>query len=165
MAEIIQPGVLKTPKPKRKFKVTDIVIFLVLVVVIIALLVTLLGKLRLKHEVSSARVVSDRLISDISKKDTNNARGLGDAKFQAKNSNAQLAALFDSIVTTAPGKPKVDRQIVSNANHTKGVYVIYKYGNKTPYYIRVAVSRTDRANKWQLVGISGDSSETALIVK
>lgn len=162
--EIFKPQILARV-PRRRFKLTDIFVFVVLLVVIVALAITLFGKLNLKHEVSSARAVSDRVISDIGKQNARGASALGDSQFQARHSEMQLKQLFTSTAQIAKGNPSVDRQIVSNGKNLQMVNIIYKYSSKPPYFIRITVDKTSTSHKWELVGISGNSSEAALIVK
>ena len=151
------------PTVKKRFGVFDILIFLGIAAVIVVLLVTIFSKLSLKHEVSSARVIADRTISDISKQNGADARTLGDKKFQASNSAAKLKAVFTSASAFAKGTPTIVRQTVANTKQAQNVIFIYKYGSKTPYYFRITTSKPAGSGTWQLVGIGGNSSEAALL--
>lgn len=164
MAESTEPQ-LPSSQRRRRFKLLDVLIFLIVVGVIAALGITLMGKLHLKHEVSDARLVSDRIVRDISTENAADARSLGDASFQAVHSTAQLKSVFISAKEVAKGHAVVDRQTVSNAKDLQVVNIIYVYPSKPPYYIRVAVAKTHSNAKWQLVGITGNSSEARLIIK
>lgn len=143
----------------------DVLLAMVLIAVIIALTVTLISRLRLKHEVAAARSVTDRVVQDITRTDASDAWHLGDSRFQTKHSETQLKALFSSVNQIATGTPTAERQIVANSTPVDTVYIIYKYPGKTPYYIRVAVGRTAGSQPWRLTGISGDTDEASLIIK
>lgn len=143
----------------------DVLLFVILIAVIIALAVTLISRLRLKHEVAAARSVTDRLVQDISRADASDAWHLGDTGFRAKHSETELKALFTSIDQIAKGTPTAERQIVANSAPVDTVYIVYGYPSKTPYYIRIAASRTAGSQQWHLTGISGDTDEASLIIK
>ena len=146
-----------------RFRLIDFIVFAVIAVVIVVLSLTLIGKLRLKSEVSGAQVVADRVISDISKQNGAEARSLGDKKFQNLNSTTKLNSIFKSASQLAKGQPTVVRKTVDNTKQAQNVYFIYKYGDKSPYYIRINTSKLDGSDKWQLVGISGNASQAALL--
>lgn len=158
----MEPAV-KAERQKRKLKVTDIIFIVVILVVIIALLITLTGKLHLKSEVSAARKITDRLITDISKVNGTDAKSLGTPQFQSQNSASNLNTQFEAVNTHTNGSASVVRQTVDHKSKPDTVFIIYKYGGKTPYYIRVAAAQSNGA--WHLVSLLGSANETKLIVK
>jgi len=165
MAEIVEPGVLQTAKPKRKLrlKITDVIAFAVILAVIAVLVVTLHSKLQLKHDVSGAKVVSDKVIADIYRRDGMAVRSLGSSSFKSNYSAQQLTAQFKAIKVATSQMPKLDRQMVASGNKGRHVYFIYKYSTfKVPYYIRTALAQKNGV--WQLITISGSVDESKLII-
>ncbi|HSX05591.1 MAG TPA: hypothetical protein VLF69_03940 [Candidatus Saccharimonadales bacterium] len=167
MAEVVEPGVLKHNTPKRKLKVraSDLITFGIITVVIVILALTLMSKLQLKHNVTSARAVSDKVIADIAKRDGAAVRALGSAEFQRAYSSNTLTQGFNAIKVVTPGHAVVDRQIVDHGKNTV-VYIVYKYPPhlaKQPYFIRVAV--TNLNGKWLLTNVAGSASESSLLVQ
>jgi len=170
--EIIEPGVLKTPKPSRKLKISDIVIFTVLAVVIILLTVTLVSKLNLKHEVAQAKVVADKVVHDMSKQNTAGIRALGDKKFQADHTAAELSTAL-TFKTTPPitfsqlygdSKPTVDRQIVANNSRGQHVAIVYRYDKlKVPFFVRIDTIKAPGTAQWHLQALSASQDEVSLL--
>lgn len=175
MSDVIQPGVLETPKRRRpKLKITDIIIFSIILIVIVVLSVTIISKLQLKHEVSQAKAVSDKVIAAMSKQDTAAIRSLGDKKFQAKNSAASLnSALTFRPADSEPitfsnlygdSKPSVADQIVANNSTGKHVAIIYRYDKlKVPFFVRVETAESKGATNWTLQSLSASSNESSLM--
>jgi hypothetical protein len=167
MTEIVEPGVLDhKPRRKLKIKTSDIIIFAVMAVVIGVLAVTLIGKLQLKHDVASAHTVTDKVITDIAKRDGAAARKLGSPKFQSSYSAEQLTTQFKNIEIVTGGKATVDHETLSKGKTGRTVFIIYKYpphlANQS-YFVRVAASPNDKG-KWQLTNISGTADEASLRV-
>ena len=153
-----------TRRSRRGLRVIDIVAATVILAVIVVLCMTLVSKLQLKHEVNTARVVADRTLHDIVRVDAKDARELGDTKFQAAHSTAQLQNLFKNASVYAKGSPELERQIVDNASSGQAVTFVYRYGKDKPYYFQIIVSKSDQTDGWRLTGISGGSTVTALDV-
>lgn len=147
---------------RRGLKLIDIIMAVVIVAVIVFLSVILIGKLRLKHEVSTARVVADRVLHDIISANAKDARSLGDQKFQADHSTAELQDLFKNASTYAKGSPDLERQLVNNGSAGQTVTFVYHYGSSKPYYFQIKVDKPAHANSWQLTGISGGNTVTGL---
>jgi len=167
MTETTEPAAVPNQKAKRAIKIrpTDVVIFAVMAVIIVVLAITLTSKLQLKHDVSNARVVSDKVIADIGKRDGTAVRSLGDKKFQALYTADQLTTQFKNIAIVTGGKATVDKQIVSHGKTGKTVFIVYKYPPKIakqPYFISVSVS-PDKNGTWQLTHIGGSADENAAL--
>lgn len=164
MTEIVQPSVLETPRKRRKVKISDIIIFAVLIAVIVGLAVFLFQKIELKQDANRAQVVSDKVIGDLQKRDGTAARALGSSKFKATYSDAQLTAQFKAVEIATLKAPSLDRTIVYDGNKGRVVYFIYKYSAlKVPYYVRTAITKD--SGKWELTNISGNADETQLLVQ
>jgi hypothetical protein len=153
-----------TRRSRRGLRVIDIVAATVILAVIVVLCMTLVSKLQLKHEVSTARVVADRTLHDIVSVNAKDARSLGDAQFQVAHSTTQLQNLFKNASVYAKGSPELERQIVDNGSAGQAVTFVYRYGQAKPYYFQIIVSKSDQTNGWRLTGISGSSTVTALDV-
>jgi hypothetical protein len=154
------------PKPaKKRLKVLDVVVFAVIGVVIVFLGATLASRLSLKNQVAEAQAVADRVIADIAKKDAKDARSLATKEFQAARPIEELNELFVAAGGYAKGTPTISRQTVATTENSDNVIFIYKYGGKQPYYFRVVVSKPAGTDTWKLSGLTGNSSETALVVK
>jgi len=160
--ETREPRTLEPTTPARrklKLKVSDLVVFGVLILAIVGLSYFIVSKLQLKHDVHSARVISDQVVVDIGKRDGAAARKLGNAKFQSTYSDATLTSQFKAIEVVTSGKPSVAGQTVSRGKSGKTVLILYKYPAKladTPYYVQVSV--TEKSGKWALTNISGGST-------
>lgn len=172
-AQIHRPGVLETPKKRRKIRISDIIVFAIIIIVVISLVVFIFGRLNLKHEVAQAKVVSGKVVAALAKQDTKTIRALGDKQFQAKNSAASLntALTFHDQNSTAikfadlygDATPTVDRQIVANNSRGKHVAIIYRYNKlKVPFYVRVDVGQDPGSSTWTLQALSASSDETSL---
>jgi hypothetical protein len=160
--ETHEPRVLVDSQPKRRklaVKISDLVIFGVLIVAIIALSYFIITKVQLKRDVNSARHISDQVVTDIAKHDGAAARALGNAKFQSTYSADALTKQFKSIEVVTSARPSVAGQSVSHGKTGKTVLILYKYPAKLasqPYYVQVAV--TQQSGKWALTNISGGST-------
>jgi hypothetical protein len=164
MAEVTQPGVLATPKKRRKVRVTDIIVFGILLIIIVGLLVTIFNKLSLKAAVNGARPVSDKAIAALQARNGSAAWKLGDKSFQAKNSAANLTLLFKHEEVATLKNPTLDRTIVYNDKTGRTVFFIYKYtALKVPFYIRTGV--TKESGGWKLSSLSGSLDESRLIIQ
>jgi len=166
MTEIIEPGTLDPNPPRRKLKlkISDIVIFGIMLIVIAVLVVTLISKLSLKHDVANAKVISDKTIADIQRRDGTAARKLGTKEFQKTYSAATLTKQFKTIEVATLKPPVLDRTIAASGKSGRTVYFIYKYSAlKVPYYIRTAVNA--KSGSWQLTNISGSADESSLITQ
>lgn len=156
----------KADKPLRirRFKLLDVIITVIVLAVIAALAYALITQLNLKREVSAARAVTDRLISDIQKQDASDAHRLGDKTFQQQNSVAALAAQFKAVdAYTAKATAVSDRTTVTNDSNGQAVSVIYKYSGKKPFYIRVIVTKPKGASSWHVVNLNGNIKESPLL--
>lgn len=170
-AEIIEPGVLKTAKPRRKLKISDIIVFAVLAVVIIVLIMTILSKLSLKHEVTQAQVVSDKVISYMAKQNTTAIRTLGDKNFQSDHTASELSTAL-TFKTTPPitfaalygdAKPTVDQKIVTNNTRGQHVVIIYRYDKlKVPFFVRIDTIKAPGDSQWHLQALSASPDGVGL---
>jgi len=147
---------------KRRFKLSDIIFMLVFLVIIAALVITLAKQLGLRHEASSARAASDKLISAMQAGDGAKARALGDASFQSQHSNAQLASLFKQSKAYTVGTPTVVKQTVNNGKAAHVVSTYYKFDGKKPFYVRVTVIEPNGGDVWQVINFSGDTNLNTL---
>jgi ABC-type Fe3+ transport system substrate-binding protein len=147
---------------KRRLKLTDALIILVFIVIIAFLAVTLAKQLALRHEASSARTTSDKLITAMQAQDGARARQLGDASFQAQHSPAQLAGLFKQSKPYTAGTPTVVKQTVNNGKVAHVVSTYYKFNAKKPFYVRVTVVEPNGKTTWQVINFSGDTSLASL---
>lgn len=170
--EINEQHAPEAPKRKLRVRWTDVVIFGVIVIVIIGMAVFIVNKLSLKHEVSQARVVTDKVVADMAKQNTAAIRSLGNKQFQTDHTAAEL----DSALTfkTSPPikfselygdtKPTVDQQIVANNARGKHVVIIYRYDKlKIPFFVRVDTIQTPGSNAWQLQALSANPDESKLL--
>lgn len=158
---------------RLKVRPTDVIVFAIIIAIIASLSVFIINRLSLKHEVSQARNVADKVVADLAKQDTTGIRALGDKSFQAKNSAASLstALTFHDQNGTAikfadlygDATPTVDQQIVANNSRGQHVAIIYRYDKlKVPFYVRVDISQAPGATAWTLQGLSASSDETSL---
>lgn len=165
---------LQDKPARKKIKLFDIVALALVVIVIVVLAMTLIGKLTLKHEVSQAKAVSDKVVLALAKQDTTAIRSLGDASFQKKNSASSLntALTFQPTDSTSAvtfgnlygdSKPTIAHEIVGNNSRGKHVAMIYRYDKfKVPFFVRVNVG-TSGNSSWALQGLSASSNEAAMI--
>jgi len=165
MSETAEPRTVKGVKKRSWLRahIWDLLIGIVLVVVILGLADLLVSKLSVKHEVSSARVVSDKVILDMQKQDATDAYKLGGKKFQQSLSAAQLAKQFDTIKSVTSSRPSVDNQTLYK-DHVNGdiVFVIYKFPAQVPFYIRLGIIK--ESGQWKLTSVKGSVTESELIV-
>lgn len=151
-------------KRKLPFKITDLIIFSIIIAVIVILSLTLVRKLGLKHDTAAARPIADKAIADIQKRDGSAARTLGSPTFQKTYTAAQLTTQFKTIEIATLKSPKLDRTIVFDGNKGRTVFFIYKYtALKVPFYIRIGVG--EQAGNWKLTQLSGSADESTLIIK
>lgn len=151
----------KTNK-KRRFKLTDILLFVIFTAVVVLLVATLVNQLSLRHEVNSARITTDQLIAAMEKQDAPAARKLGDATFQAQHNTSQLSYIFDQAKTETTGNAKVVKQTVNNGKVNKVVSVYYGFTAQKPYYVRVTVYEQNGTSNWHVINFSGNASLTSL---
>lgn len=149
------------PATKSRFRLLDVVISLIILAIIVILAVILFKQLHIKHEVSAATGVSDQILTDIRRGDAQTVYNLGDARFQKDNSVDQLRSDITALNQTATGTPTVVRRTLLHGTQTDSVSVIYKFGSKTPYYLRVIT--TDENGSWKLYSLTGNSSENPLL--
>lgn len=154
---------IRPHRRSRRLKPFDVIFIVVVVALCVVLLRILLGQLSLRNEVSGAKVITNRVASDIRKVDATDVYKLAGSKFQADHSTAQLQSLFKSVNQYATGTPVIVKQTVANSNASDNVAIIYKYAPSKPYYIRITVSKPKNVSTWQLVGLSGNDSEAALL--
>lgn len=161
-------------QPDKKLKTIDIVAIVVVTVIVAVLGWTLYSKLQLKHEVSQAQTVSDKVVAAMAKQDTETVRKLGDKQFQAKNTAASLSQNLTSkpesgsVVTFAQlygkSKPTIDQRIVTNSSDGQHVAFIYRYDTlKVPLFVRVGVVKTSGSDKWVLQNLSVSPDESKLL--
>lgn len=153
----------KPSKPTRRIKVTDVLILLVFAIVIIVLVKTLTNKLSLQHEVSSAKITTSRVVNDMQKQNATDIYNLGNKTFQTSHSTAQLQNLTVAAKSYVQGTPTDVRRTVTNDKYGQKVAVIYKFNNKKPFYVGVTVNKLKGADKWSLIGLSGNANEAELI--
>jgi hypothetical protein len=167
MTEVVEPGTITPetePKPRRKLKIkiSDVIALVIIVAVIIGLSVFIVNKITLKHDVADARIVADKVIADLQKRDGAAAYKLGNKKFQKSYTADALTKQFKAVEVATLKKPALDRTTVSSDKHA--VVFVYKYtALKVPYYVRVILS--DKAGPWQLTNISGNADESQLLVQ
>lgn len=150
-----------TLKPRR-IRVTDILLVVIFVAICGVLIRTMWSQMSLKHEVTSAQVVSDKVVEDIAKQDASAAHDLGSADFKTHHPASQLTGLFQNAQPYIKGTRSVDKRTISNQSHNQTVYVVYRYGGSKPYFIRIAVTKPAGEPAWQLNGISGNPDESQL---
>jgi len=164
MAENVTAAVPKPSAKRSKVKITDVIVFTILLAIIVGLAVFLFQKIELKRDASHAQTVSDKVIADLQKRDGGAARTLGSSKFKSTYSDAQLTAQFKAVEVATLKAPSLDRTIVYDGSKGRVVYFIYKYSAlKVPYYIRTAITKD--SGKWELTNISGNADETQLLVQ
>jgi hypothetical protein len=164
MDETTEPRALQAEKPQRKLpvKISDIIIFAVIIAVIAGLVFFITTKLQLKHDVAAARIVSDKVIADIQKRDGAAAYRLGTPTFQSSYTADQLTKQFKAIEIATLKAPSLDRQVVADGSSGRTVFFIYRYSAlKVPYFIRTAIQEKP-GNKWQLINITGNADESQL---
>ena len=150
---------------RRRIKLTDILFILGFVAVIAVLSLMLVRQLSLKHEVADAKVVANRVITDVQKQRASDALDLGDKTFQENHSPQELQSLFKAAQLYVSGSATVSKQVVTNSKKNDVVSIIYKFHTKKPYYLRVTVGKINGTDKWYLIGLGGNASEATLLKK
>jgi hypothetical protein len=146
-------------KQRHRISVVDAVIAVFILIFVLFLAKSLLDQLSLRHEVSSAKTVTNSVITDFKNQDAAGALKLGDATFKAEHTQAQLQNLFKTTNPYLVGPPTVVKQTVANGATASGVGIVYKYGSQHPFYVQVIVRKTKQGNVWQLYSVSGNASE------
>jgi|GEM_PF-6372748 len=149
-------------KPRRKLKISDIFIFVLLVIVAVVLISVLTKQLSLKHEVSSARDATNGFLTDIRKQDATTAFKFGDSAFQAKYTEKELANLFTSLHTLIRPNPIIIKQTADNGTANQVVSIYYQFPDKPTYYFAVTVIRPNGTTKWELLNFSGSPTQADL---
>ena len=150
----------------------DVLIFVIIAGVIVGLTSFIVHRLSLKHEVSDAKVVSDKTLAAMAKQNTAAIHALGDKSFQAHHTASELDDAL-TFKTTPPikfsemyGKAKPVVDIQSVANNAKGQHVatIYRYDDlKVPFYVRIDTIKPPQAKQWYLQALSASADESQLI--
>jgi hypothetical protein len=149
------------PKGRRLIKPGELILSIVFVAVCAVLIAILLNKLRLRRDVSNARTVSDKVITDIRRRDGAGIRSLGSPKFQQTYSAAELTQDFKSVEIATLKTPTLDRQIVVDGSSGRVIYFVYKYtALKVPFYVRTTIQH--QSGHWYLTGVNGNIDETTL---
>ncbi|HEY4161337.1 MAG TPA: hypothetical protein VGM08_04720 [Candidatus Saccharimonadales bacterium] len=161
MSEDNQPAKTK-PKRRSFIKPGELIAGVVFVAVCAVLIVTLVNKLALRHDVTSAKTVADKTIVDIKRTNGAGAYALGSPKFKKTISASALTGQFKTIAVTTGKAPTLDRQIVVDGSSGRTVYFVYKYTTlKVPFYIRVGVQH--QSTHWYLVAVTGNVDESTLV--
>jgi hypothetical protein len=158
---------LPSVKSLRKLRVTikEIAILVGFVVIVALLAAFIYNKLKLKHDVAAATVVTNQVINDVAKRDGAAARSLGNAKFKSTYTAAALTKQFQAIELVTSEKPTVDVQAASTGKAGKTVLIVYKYPKKLagqPFFIGVSVTQAKGSHSWQLTNISGSADESKI---
>ncbi len=153
------------PKVKRKrrsfIKIHELIAGIVFITICALLIATLVNKLTLKHDVTSAKAIASKTVVDIQHVNGRDAYALGSPKFKKAISADALTNQFKAIAVTTGKAPTLDGWIAANAPAGRTVYFIYKYTTlKVPFYIRIGVQQQD--NHWYLVAVTGNVDESAL---
>ena len=157
----LQPDSSTKSKLRLSVKPADIIIIAVFVVVVVVLVVTLINKITITHDVTNARAVSIKVISDIQARNGEGVYELGSPDFQKSYSATQLTSYFKGITIATLKPPALVNTVESGSSSSRAVYFIYKYtALKVPYYIRTEVHKS--SGKWELLSISGNADETQL---
>jgi len=153
------------PKPeRRKLKLTDVLIVVVFLIIIGFLANMLAGQLSLKHEVNDARGTTNKMITDIQKRDATDAWKLGSPNFKAKYPAQQLGNLFKPLSGALVGTPEVVKQTADNGSANEVVSVYYKFMKPKTYFMVVTVYRpNDHKIGWQMINFSGAPTLNALL--
>ena len=151
------------PAPRRRFRLTEVLLLILLLAIGVFLGKMLLEQLHINNEVHAAKTVSNRVIQDIKKQDAADARKLGDAGFQKAHSETEMTALFKQAAKVTHGNPVIDKQIVNNDKYGQAVGIIYRYPGKPVYYVRIVVTKPKGANSWHMTSISGNTTEAPLL--
>ncbi|HSX30775.1 MAG TPA: hypothetical protein VLE99_02560 [Candidatus Saccharimonadales bacterium] len=176
--EQAEPRVLTTadrPASKKlRLKVTDLVVIAGTVLVCAGLVLFMLHRLALKHEVADAKVVANQVVANMAQQNTNAIRKLGDKKFQADHTAAELDS--DLTFKTSPpisfatlygtAKPTIDVQIVANNDRGQHVVIIYRYDTlKAPFFVRIDTIKPPHDSQWHLQALSANQDESKLVIR
>jgi hypothetical protein len=163
-SESSEPDLRKLPAKSARRKLIrpgELIIGALFIAVVAVLLITLINKLTLKHDVSNARTVSDKVIADIQKRDGAAIHSLGSPNFQRTYSATSLTQDFKSVEIATLKAPALDHQIAIDTPSGRDVYFIYKYtALKVPFYVRTGIAH--RSGHWYLVSIDGNIDESQL---
>ncbi len=154
------------PKPKRKIQTMDIIGFGVIAVVLLVLSITLVSKIKLKHEVTTAQVTAYQAAHDIATNNVTAARKLASKDFLTDPANTtDMPKFFKSMADIySTTTPKVVTKTVGNNSSTQNVAFIYEFDRlKLPYYVRIDVVKPTTGGTWQLRAIHSNTSEDALL--
>jgi hypothetical protein len=161
MSEDTKHTEAKAKRRKKLIKPSELIIGIVFIAVVAVLGMTLVNKITLKRDVVSARSVSDKVISNISKRDGAAIRAAGSPQFQSAYSAAALTQEFKSVEVATLKTPTLDRQIVIDTPAGRTVYFVYEYtALKVPFYVRTTIQHD--SGHWYLTNISGNIDESAL---
>jgi hypothetical protein len=148
-------------KRRRLIKPTELVVGAVFIAVCAVLVMTLMNKMTLHRDVTDARAVSDKTITDIQHRDGGAIRSLGSPGFQHRYTAAALTKQFKSVEIATLKTPQLDRQIVVDGSSGRTVYFVYKYtALKVPFYVRTTIQH--QSGHWYLTGVNGNIDETVL---
>ena len=160
MSESTKPTEAKA-KRRKLIKPSELVVGAVFIAVCAVLLMTLLNKLTLRRDVSNARSVSDKTITDIQHRDGAAIRSLGSPSFQHLYSATALTQQFKSVEVATLKAPRLNRQIVVDTSSGRTVYFVYEYtALKVPFYVRTTIKQ--QSGHWYLTGVNGNLDENAL---
>jgi len=151
----------KTSKVKRN-KLIDILIGAALIILCLVLAKSLYDQLSLKHEVSAATAITNRVVSDIRKQNGADVRSLGDKTFQSQNSTANLTAQFKAASKLTGSTPVIERKTVTNSDSNQAVSILYKFP-KPVFYVRVIVVKTNGSDKFKLVNLKANTTAKPLL--
>jgi hypothetical protein len=125
-----------------------------------------------KNQEAHAKVVADKVITDMGRQDTAAIISRSDSSFQKKHTAAELSDKLTFNYGNTPltfsevygnYKPSVQRTIVANnpdGQHTSFIYVYNKL--KVPFYIRLDLTKTPGSDQWKLSALSANSTESKL---
>lgn len=161
MSEDTHPTEAKS-KHRHLIKPGELIIGIVFIAVCAVLIVMLVNKLTLKHDVANAQTVGNKVVTDIQHNDGASAYTLGSPKFKKTITASALTDQFKTIDVTTRKAPTLDRRIVVDGSTGRAVYFVYKYTTlKVPFYIRIGVQQQD--SHWYLVAVTGNVDESALV--
>jgi len=161
MSEDNQPAKAKS-KRRTLIKPSELIVSVVFIAVCAVLIVTLVNKLTLKHDVANAKTVAEKTVVDIQHNNGAGAYALGSPKFKKTITANALTGQFKAIDVTTSKAPTLDRQIVVDGSSGRSVYFVYKYTTlKVPFYIRVGVQH--QSTHWYLVAVTGNVDESTLV--
>ena len=156
------PVPTRAPRPRRVTQ-SELILLIIALIAIVVLVKMLFGFVSLKHEVDTAKTLTNHVASDVRSKNAADAFSLGDPTFKSKNTKAQLQLIFQSVDKAIAGTSSIVHQAVTNSKGVKSVSIIYKFEGRQPYFVRISVSKQDGAKNWQLIGLAGDKDESKLL--